>query len=96
MKDKFPRHFIRSTDAARAHYVFCTNQNDHSDRICYTNLQNILMFCAIEDLRDRSIEPPSIDRERNDRSLCANDEWTCIIDHPCPSIDACTIRHVED
>ena len=52
------------------------------------------------DLRNRSMDPssaqPSIDRANIDRSRCAIDGWSWTIDHPCPSIDACTVRHVDD
>ena len=40
---------------------------------------------------DRSIDCATIDRLR-----CANDGWSCTIDHPWASIDACTVRHVGD
>ena len=31
-----------------------------------------------------------------DRSHCGTDGLSCTIDHPWPSIDACTVRHVDD
>ena len=41
-----------------------------------------------------SLAKPAIDRPSIDRSRCANDGWSFSIDHPCPSIDSCTVRHV--
>ena len=64
------------------------------------------MLCAI-DGSARSIDraalsmdlllaQPSIDRATMDRWRSANDVKSCAIDHRWPSIDACTVRHVDD
>ena len=58
------------------------------------------MLCAIDGSAEQSIDPslaqPRIDRVSIDRSRCAIDGWLSTIDHPWPSIDACTARHVDD
>ena len=46
--------------------------------------------------KHRSIAQASIDRASIDRSGCAVDGWSYTIDNPWPSIDACTVWHVED
>ena len=62
------------------------------------------MLCAI-DLSARSIDraidrsvvsATSIDCVSIDRSPCANEGWSCTIDHAWPSIDVYTVRHVDD
>ena len=46
--------------------------------------------------KDPLLVQPSIGSASMDRSLCANDGWSCTIDHPWTSINACTVRHVDD
>ena len=38
----------------------------------------------------------SIDRLRKHGSYCAFDGWSCTIDHPWQSINACTLGDVDD
>ena len=46
------------------------------------------LICAID--RPHCAIDGSVVIPRIDRSLCANDGWLCTIDHPWPSIDACS------
>ena len=45
---------------------------------------------------DLSIAQALIDRACIDRLCCANYGWSSTIDHSWPSIDACTVRYVDD
>ena len=54
------------------------------------------MLCAIDLSLDLLLAHQSIDRTNIDRWRCANDGWSCTIDHPLPSSDDCTVRHVDD
>ena len=68
----------------------------------YQVLRNMLCFqwiCVIDRLNCMivgSVVSASIDRASIDRSRCAIDGLSCTIDHPWPSIDACTVRHLDD
>ena len=60
----------------------------------------VFMLCGIDGSArsidrgsvDGSVVSATIDRSRKHRLIYG---WSCSIDHPSPSIDACTVRHVD-
>ena len=82
------------------------NQSTRRNSMIICIVTPLSMLCAIDgssrsiNRAARSMDPSlaqtSIDRPNIDRSRCAIDRWSCTIDHSRPSMDACTVRHVDD